>query len=322
MNPRITVIVPVYKVEAYLERCVESIRKQTYENLEIILVDDGSPDRCGEMCDALAAQDGRIKVIHKENGGLSDARNAGLDAMTGEYVGFVDSDDWIEPEMYEILYRLIQTHGVLVAAGGISADQPDGRAFYTNPAYPADSTEELFSCKEALLELTKHQKITNSVCDKLFHKSIFATLRMTKGIINEDFEIMPTCLETAGGVAYSPVPMYHYVMTGQSIMRGTFRPVRFTESDMSRKRAAYYKENHPDLLPYALANHAEICLNLICFSWKAEDCQNQRKALIRELPRVVDKQVFGLLSNKNKLKYLMCRVSPALYCRYMHARAK
>ena len=100
-NPRISVIVPVYNVEQYLPRCVESILAQTYENLEILLVDDGAKDGSGAICDAYARQDERVKVIHKENGGLSSARNAGIDASTGEYLSFVDSDDWIEPDMYE-----------------------------------------------------------------------------------------------------------------------------------------------------------------------------------------------------------------------------
>ena len=99
---KISVIVPIYKVENYLNRCVESIRKQTYRNLEIILVDDGSPDACGEMCDRYAQEDSRIRVIHKENGGLSDARNAGIEVAAGEYIAFIDSDDWIDDKMYEV----------------------------------------------------------------------------------------------------------------------------------------------------------------------------------------------------------------------------
>ena len=99
----ISVIVPVYKVEPYLDKCVRSIVEQTYQNLEIILVDDGSPDNCGAICDAWAEKDSRIKVIHKENGGLSDARNAGMDVATGQWIAFVDSDDWIAEEMYESL---------------------------------------------------------------------------------------------------------------------------------------------------------------------------------------------------------------------------
>lgn len=112
---KISVIVPIYKVENYLNRCVESIRKQTYRNLEIILVDDGSPDACGEMCDRYAQEDSRIRVIHKENGGLSDARNAGIEVATGEYIAFVDSDDWIDDKMYEVLYSTLLKYNADIA---------------------------------------------------------------------------------------------------------------------------------------------------------------------------------------------------------------
>ena len=103
----ISVVVPVYRVEPYLDRCVASIVNQTYRNLEIILVDDGSPDRCPAMCDAWAEKDRRIKVIHKANGGLSDARNVGLQLAQGNYVAFIDSDDWIDLRFIEILYKAI-----------------------------------------------------------------------------------------------------------------------------------------------------------------------------------------------------------------------
>ena len=107
MNPLISVIVPIYNVEKYLARCVDSIVNQTYKNLEIILVDDGSPDRCPQMCDDYAEKDSRIKVVHKKNGGLSDARNAGMAVATGEYISFIDSDDWIETSMFELLLNNI-----------------------------------------------------------------------------------------------------------------------------------------------------------------------------------------------------------------------
>ena len=103
MEPLISVIVPVYKVELYLRQCVDSLLAQTYSNLEIILVDDGSPDGCPAICDEYARKDSRVRVIHKPNGGLSDARNVGLDAARGEYIGFIDSDDWVMPDMYEYL---------------------------------------------------------------------------------------------------------------------------------------------------------------------------------------------------------------------------
>lgn len=105
--PKISIIVPVYNVEKYLEKCVRSILAQTFTDFELILVDDGSPDSSGAMCDQFAEQDQRVKVIHKENGGLSDARNAGIEIATGEYLGFVDSDDYIADDMYELLYTNI-----------------------------------------------------------------------------------------------------------------------------------------------------------------------------------------------------------------------
>ena len=107
-NPKLSVIVPIYNVEAYLRRCVDSILAQTFTDYELILVDDGSPDNCGEICEEYAGTDDRIRVIHKENGGLSDARNAGLDVATGAYVGFVDSDDYIHPNMYQRLIDLME----------------------------------------------------------------------------------------------------------------------------------------------------------------------------------------------------------------------
>ena len=121
-NPKISVIVPVYKVEKYLDRCVESIVNQTYKNLEIILVDDGSPDNCPVMCDEWAEKDERIRVIHKENGGLADARNAGMNIATGDYIGFVDSDDWIEPNMYEVLLKNALKYDADISRCGLSVN--------------------------------------------------------------------------------------------------------------------------------------------------------------------------------------------------------
>lgn len=119
---RISVIVPVYNVEDYLPKCLDSILAQTYQNLEIILVDDGSPDRSGEICDQYAERDSRVAVIHKANGGVCAARNVGLDAATGEMIGFVDSDDWIEPDMYEVLLEKMQEHGADIVQSGMESD--------------------------------------------------------------------------------------------------------------------------------------------------------------------------------------------------------
>ena len=128
-QPKISVIVPVYKTEGLLDRCVESIVGQTYKNLEIILVDDGSPDNCPAMCDEWAEKDSRIRVIHKENGGVSSARNAALDIPTGDYIGFVDSDDWIEPEMYSSLIQKISESGKNIALCSYYAVEISGERY-------------------------------------------------------------------------------------------------------------------------------------------------------------------------------------------------
>ena len=112
MTAKVSVVVPIYKVEKYLDRCVQSIINQTYENLEIILVDDGSPDNCPDMCDEYAKADSRVTVVHKPNGGLPDARNAGLDVASGEFILFVDSDDWIESQTVAELIEIIEKHNV------------------------------------------------------------------------------------------------------------------------------------------------------------------------------------------------------------------
>ncbi|MBQ7288602.1 MAG: glycosyltransferase [Clostridia bacterium] len=316
-NPLITVIVPVYKVEPYLERCVKSVINQTYENLEIILVDDGSPDNCGNMCDAFAKQDPRIRVVHKENGGLSSARNAGLDVATGKYIGFVDSDDWIEPDMYAQLYSLLSLHNVKIAACGFRCDFPSGKTVYINRDYPANKEIEVFSKTDALRELILARKITNSVCDKLFEKSLFQTFRFTQGIVNEDFEMMPLCVEAAESVVFCPSPFYHYMMTAESITRGAFKESRFTETDISRRHLQFYKEKYPSLYAYALAKHIGLCLIIIDDASKDRAFSEKRASLIKEVKSFKISDFFKVLDKKSKIKFLLLKINVRLYILFM-----
>lgn len=312
-QPLISVIVPVYKVENTLVKCVESIKAQTYSNLEIILVDDGSPDKSGELCEQLATTDPRIKVLHKENGGLSSARNAGLDIMQGEYVGFVDSDDWIESDMYARLYALIQKHNAQISACGIVKDYDNDRMEYFNPEYPLHSEIVVFSKREALRENLSNTRITYSACDKLYHKSIFSSLRMTVGKIFEDMDIMSRCLELAETIVYDPVPFYHYSQVGESIIRGKFNLKRFTEADIALERAEDYKHRYPELYFSALAAYISICLNIIHKSKGAEECKSRRLQLIKDIRKKQPKEAIALLRKNDKIKYRMFRFSPFLY---------
>ncbi len=181
----ITVIIPVYNLENYLENCVYSVMNQTYKNLQIILVDDGSTDCSGKMCDELAMKDQRIQVIHKENGGLSDARNAGIDLAEGKYIGFVDGDDYVDNDMYETLYTAICNAHADIASCGIHQKSDYG---------------DIIKCSKKIQILDKMQtyetffiqndSIDCSCCNKLFNKSIFEILRFKKGIQSEDFEFL------------------------------------------------------------------------------------------------------------------------------------
>ncbi len=308
-QPLISVIVPVYKVEAYLEECVNSIRCQTYRNLEIILVDDGSPDKSGEMCDALAKEDPRIRVIHKENGGLSSARNAGLDVANGEYVSFVDSDDWISLDMYQRLMDLMQQHHAQIVAGGLQFSTGE----HFNLDYPAKSDVEIFSRMDALREITRNQKCTNSFCDKLWSKWIFDAVRFPMGELYEDMKTIPSCLELVDTVVYDPTPTYFYRATEESITRGQFNPNKFEEAYAAKARAKYYATKHPQLYSYAIADYARTAIMKVWLSRGVDSCKQQRKALIQDLRTGVPAEAIRLLSKNGKIKYYTLKYSLPLF---------
>lgn len=218
-KPMISVIVPCYNVEQFLPRCIDSIIAQTYEHLEILLVDDGSPDRCGEIIDSYAAQDQRILAIHKPNGGLSDARNAALDVVKGEWITCVDSDDFITPDYVETLYGLCQKHNAKMSV----ADWyifPMGTA----PIIPQRNVNErVFSGKEALEAMFNQRYFDVSACVKLYHRSLFDGVRYPKGMLFEDlqttFKLMLKC-DT--GVAYCDKQIYCYMFRPDSIEGAAF----------------------------------------------------------------------------------------------------
>lgn len=200
--PLISVIVPVYKKEAYLDACVQSIVDQTYENLEILLVDDGSPDRCPQMCDQWALRDPRIRVIHKRNGGASSARNAGLDAARGQYIGFVDSDDTIDPQMYALLLETIQTHQAGIAAGQITYVAAELGTVGVAPIQVLTPQETL--------ERQFWGKISDSTCDKLYRREVWEDLRFPEGVINEEYPIFVPMMFRAEKICRVDRPVYYY----------------------------------------------------------------------------------------------------------------
>lgn len=312
-QPLVSVIVPVYKAEAYFKQCIDSIRQQTYKNLEIILIDDGSPDNCGSMCDAFAAQEPRIRVIHQENKGQASARNAGLDIATGEYIGFVDSDDWIEPNMYTHLYELLKKHNAQISACGAQLDGKNGFMGYFNPNYPACKEVERFEKVEAIRQSIINQKITNSLCDKLYCKNIFDNARMISGTIYEDMELIPRCLEQAELVVYDPTPFYHYNQTEESTTRGVFSLARMAEADVTYARTRICQSKYPSLYEDAMCVHIMVCLTMIRESRGIEECAEKRRDLISQMRAKLPAKAIQGLSGKDWLKLRILRFSPAIH---------
>lgn len=244
----ISVIVPVYNVEKYLARCVDSILAQSYENLEVILVNDGSKDTSGRICDAYAGKDSRIRVIHKENGGLSSARNAGIDAASGDYITFVDSDDWIEIQSYEWMMETMCRYGVkLVCAGRYDVDGGTGeRAVGLCPR-----KEDVISGEEMAGRIFTWDNCDSSACDKLYHRSLFEHHRFPLGVVCEDLPVTYRVALEAGRVAMLPKPVYNYYHRPGSISTASVSDKTFHYSRHTAAIYPYIRENYPAIAEQA-----------------------------------------------------------------------
>ena len=222
--PKLSIIVPVYKVEPYLERCVNSILSQSFTDFELILVNDGSPDRCPQMCDDFSARDSRVKVIHKENGGLSSARNAGLDIASGEYIAFVDSDDWIDKKMYEDMLGHAEKLNADLVVCGINFCNEDEIVIgkWQNITHTQVITGEM-----AVKDFFPHyfNDIRSYAWNKLYRRHLFQSLRYPVNVIYEDHFIILDLLSKCENIVLLKDYYYNYFSTRTaSITNITFSP--------------------------------------------------------------------------------------------------
>lgn len=207
----ISIIVPVYKVEPYLHQCIDSILKQTYRDIEILLIDDGSPDRCGKICGEYARTDNRIRVFHTENKGLSAARNLGLREAKGEYIGFVDSDDWIEPDMYEILLKRLEETNADISACEILVEYKKNRTTWNRVQNTVYTNAEII---QALVSFSFY----NFTWNKLYKKSVWKGIEFPEGHMYEDVATLYRVLLKTHSVSCTSKPLYHYRMRKSGIM--------------------------------------------------------------------------------------------------------
>ena len=307
----ISVIVPVYKVEPYLDKCVQSIVEQTYKNLEIILVDDGSPDNCGAMCDAWAEKDSRIKVIHKENGGLSDARNAGMNVATGQWISFVDSDDWIEPDFIQELYDTMERTGAEIAECGTTYVDESDKVLHQRGVAPIACMGKL----EALRRLVLEDGIYQTVWNKLYRRAVIEGVLFEKGKHHEDDFWTYQIFDRIEKLAVVERPMYYYLQRSGSII-GAGYTIKRLDGLEARFLRMQYLQKYPELAALTRQNLILDCM------WHYQSVkthlgvQEQETALaeirktMKNCPAVPLHQLTG--KTTHKVWYLLFRTMPEL----------
>lgn len=280
----ISVVIPVYKVEAYLDRCIQSIVQQTYEDLEIILVDDGSPDKCGAICDAWAAKDGRIRVIHKTNGGLSDARNAGLVVASGEYISFVDSDDWLAPDFYQILMQILHEQACdIVSCGFMSTSE-----VVQDVTIPDSLPTRILSAQEAVGELIRDGAVRQVVWNKLYCREVIQDIPFAVGKYHEDEFWSYQVIGRAQKIAIVDYQGYYYYQRTDSIMGEAFSEKRLDAIEAKCLRQMYLQEYYPELVDVGLTSLYFESLYLGQLALRTMPF-NQCRAILRRLSEMINR---------------------------------
>lgn len=260
MNPKISIIVPIYKVEPYIHKCIDSILNQTFKDFELILIDDGSLDNCGKICDEYAQKDKRIVVIHKENGGLSSARNAGLDIARGNYIGFIDSDDYIDNDMYEILYNICEESKCDIASCS-------SIIYYPNKTVINGGHDLIIHSRDKALKTMLEGVLYDEVVwVKLFKKSVIGDIRFPEGRIYEDTSFTYKVIHNSKKIACIGKAKYHYIKHEGSIMSNAIKNIRLDAIIAYQEMYEFMKEKHPEvcnLVLLKLANSSMSIMNLI-----------------------------------------------------------
>lgn len=307
-RPTISVIVPVYRVEKYLDKCVNSIVNQTYKNLEILLVDDGSPDCCGSMCDKWAIKDSRIQVIHKKNGGLSEARNIAISKASGRYIGFVDSDDYIEPDMYELLLRTLLESKADVSSC-YALDEPEAKPFCSKRGRRYVTLKDCEAVRDLFVS---NQYLRHAAWNKLYKKEIFDEIRFPVGRIYEDSGVMYKIMDRINKVACLDAYLYHYVQREDSIIHSAYNSQKITDRLFYGKEAMTYFKTREDMQKAAYCWNAKVFPDL----WEIAYINGDRGACDDIIIAFRDMTKIGFfLSLNRKIRTSIFLVSPLLYYR-------
>lgn len=303
-KPLITIVVPIYKVEQYLENCIQSIIKQTYTNLQIILVDDGSPDNCGKICDEYALKDKRIEVVHQSNAGVSEARNIGISKAKGEYIGFVDSDDYIDENMYEEMYELLKTREADVCICNMYT-------VVNNKAEKMHEDEGIqeYNTIQILREILLDKKIRNYACNKLYKTSLFESIRYPKGKKYEDIGTTFYVLEKSKKTVVTGEPKYYYLCREGSIVNSCDEKTVIDYMEIVYQRYQYVEKKYPQLYTenrYYLVKILLVAYNdILKLGTVSTECRNLYNILYSEAKQIMLKykeNIIGLFDEEQRIK--------------------
>lgn len=284
MCKRISIIVPIYNNEAYLEKCLNSLQAQTHTELEILLIDDGSVDASAEICKRFAEADDRFRYFYQQNAGVSAARNKGLDVATGDYVGFCDSDDWVEPDMYAVLYDLAKAYQAEVAITSFIREVAG-----KEEPWKDDLTVRTFTPEQAIQEMLKGELFGGYLCNKLFKRELFDNLRLdTQIAIYEDTLACWEATRRSQKVVFRDVHKYHYMINAQSAMASGYKEKHWSARTAAYKLYENMKQYYPQNVIYA---QRTIVVNSY---WLAEKMA---------LSRCLSKEKYQILKNDFKTHY-------------------
>lgn len=302
MKQLVSIIVPIYNVEKYLVKCVDSIINQTYKNIEILLINDGSTDNSGKICDEIAKKDNRIKVFHKKNGGLSDARNYGISKSKGEYLSFIDSDDYIDDDMIEQLYYGCINNNIDIASCAKYLEDVNGKYKIINKI----KNKTQFGREQALKMIFLSQNIDTSACDKLFKKTLFENVKFPDGKYYEDLGTIYKIVDISNGIYHIGFPKYHYINRTGSITKSKFNIKHLDSLFFSEEICKYYKNKNKEIYECANALYY-LTLNDILQSLYTKKAIKDNKEIYIKIRKDYKKNILNMLKCKyiSKLKKIM-----------------
>lgn len=308
---KISIVVPIYKVELYIKKCIETLIGQTYKNIEIILVDDGSPDNCGKICDEYSKKDKRITVIHKKNGGLSDARNAGIKIATGEYIMLVDSDDYIELNSCEELEKIINKTKADIIAFKKTNKFEDGVEQRT------EDTEKYkeYTNKEAYIELIYGRNFEITAWSRIYKKDILKNIPFPVGVLSEDFAIAHKLFMASNKIVFYDKTLYNYLIRNNSIMGNISRNHAIDLYNITNEVYKFQKNNFKEHILKIKTVHYNNLMKISYFLKNEKDKETNK--ILKECNKVLRNVKYREVEFKTKIALFLFKHNKKLFMKVM-----